>query len=122
MNTQENRNLPSALSEADIKARLSELEQLNINVGLIDQMEANYAAEIKAARAHNADRIKTVTREIQKRAGIWPVLCEKRVNFAKAHFEVVRLDTGKVIEAVPMTAAELHEAGQNHADVLEGKA
>jgi len=119
---QEDRTLSRALSPEDIQANMSELEQLNHNVSLIDEMEKRYQDEIRQARAKNAERIKTLTREIAKRSGVRPVKCEWRPNYAKAHFEIVRLDTGKAVEVIPMTAAELHEAGQNHADVLEGKA
>lgn len=131
MKLTETRQLPCKLSEKMLLEKITELGDLTSNTGRINELEANYRNEVKLARAHNAERIKTVTREIQKKVGLIPVICEVRPNIDKGYYEVVRLDLGKVIECIPMTADEMEkyappvlsgDAGQNHADVLEGKA
>ena len=65
---------------------------------------ADYNQQLKDHRKHRTDLLNTIETKIETRS----VECEERINEQLQQIEIVRLDTGKVVEewSRPLTAEE----------------
>lgn len=96
-----------------VKLTQDELAGVAKDIGRLNRERVKMEGEAKASAAQWKDRISGLDAQIADLADLadsgqraLPVACEERHDYRRGEVQVVRLDTGELLEARPMTPAE----------------
>lgn len=102
------REFTSEINDEQALEKYKELVEVDKTIDQVSAQKsasmADYNQELKGQRKRRADLLNIIETKIETRS----VVCEERINEERQEIEVVRLDTGKVVEELtrPMTADE----------------
>jgi hypothetical protein len=103
----EQRDLSVKLSEKDKAIRAGQLAEAVESLDAIASAKKAAMAEFTARGKAMSERIYKLSREIRDGITTQPVECERRLNHTKGTSQLVRMDTGEIIETErPMTTEE----------------
>lgn len=96
-----------------VKLTQDELAGVAKDIGRLNRERVKMEGEAKASAAQWKDRISGLDAQIADLADLadsgqraLPVACEERHDYRRGEVQVVRLDTGELLESRPMTPAE----------------
>ena len=92
------RHLPCKLTDQELAERRDKLAQQVRDLAHAEQAKKDAAAEHKAACELIEKEMSLVAREIRERAEIRPVVVRKETDIEAGIEELIRADTGEVVE------------------------
>lgn len=105
-NPKEVRTLPVDLTEKEISFRAQRLAEVTQKLDDLDEKRRSQNQAIyREAKDLNAER-RALTKVVTTKREVREVACEQRKDFDRNCIEVVRLDTGEVVDTHPMKAAD----------------
>ncbi len=106
------RSLPVRLTDREVQAKGEEVAALVAKIGDVEAHRQEVTKVLKADLDALEERVRKLAYEIRSRSEQRPVEVTERSLSDRAVVELYRLDSLEVVEARPMTAAELADARQ----------
>lgn len=110
------RSLPVILTQDEFDARAAhlassivELDSVDSEIEAVKEARKSQLAGLAEKRERQMKEVRRLTRIVEKRAEDRDVECEQRIDLERKLIEIVRLDTGEVVDTRGMTPFDMQQ-------------
>lgn len=104
------RHLPVALTPEEFDVKAAEMAQAEIELGDLTVAKSTAASDFKAKIDTVKGRLAVLAGVVDKRSEVREVECEESMNLDRKIVEIVRIDTGEIVDTRGITGADIQQA------------